>query len=201
MTIMAETAHHFTCQTGADERPAGNRPIGDRYVLAFREGLLQRFGGAHQRWGLEVDDIVSYATLELLTRLPQVIARHPDPLVYAGMRFRDVSRDFGRRQAAQRGEGARHTRTVASLDATVRAEPKQVVVTDDAVAQALDDRLQVSRVMAALTGRERQVLTLCCAHDLTTEEVARRLGCARETVSRALTRAKRAGAKALGPAS
>lgn len=195
MTIMAQSVYESPLRAAATDRPGD-----DRYVVTFREGLLQRFGGAHRRWGLEVDDIVSFATLELMTRLPQVIARHPDPLAYAGLRFRDVSRDYGRRQAAQRGEGARHTRTVASLDATVRVEPPQAVVTDDAVVQAIDDRLQVSRVMAALTGRERQVLVLCCAHDLTTEEAARRLGCARETVSRALSRAKRAGAKALGPA-
>ena len=196
MTIMAESVPDSPLRVAAPDRPGD-----DRYVVAFREGLLQRFGGAHRRWGLEVDDIVSYATVELMTRLPQVIARHPDPFVYAGMRFRDVSRDYGRRQAAQRGEGARRTRTVASLNTTVRVEPLQIVVTDDAVVQAIDDRLQVSRVMAALTDRERQVLALCCAHDLTTEEAARRLGCARETVSRALSRAKRAGAKALGPAS
>jgi RNA polymerase sigma factor (sigma-70 family) len=173
----------------------------DRYVLAFRDGLLRRFGGAQRRWGLEVDDIVSYATLELLARLPQVIVRHPDPLVYAAIRFRDVAHDYGRRQAAQRGEGARRTRVVASLDPAHHPERVHAQYSDDALAQGVDDRRRVSTVMSALSARERQVLTMCCAEDLTAEEVARRLGCARETVSRALSRAKRAGAKALGPAS
>jgi RNA polymerase sigma factor (sigma-70 family) len=184
-----------TMETDPDPRYAR-----EEYVVAFRHGLMQRFGAVKRCCGHDVEDVVSYATVELLARINQVITRYPDPVEYAGLRFRDVARDYGRRQSAQRGEGARRTRAVGSLDVVARPKVANQLGGSDSIVQVLDDRRRVALVMEALTPREREVLSLCCGHDLATDDVARRLGCARETVSRTLSRAKGAGAKALGPA-
>ena len=131
-----------------------------------------------------------------------MVIKHPCPVNYSGLSFANIVTDFGRRQAAQRGEGARHTRVGKSLDAkhsahdVARIHERQVFDGTDQV----DDLLFVGQIMSSLPLFQQKVLRICGMEGQTTIEAARILGVTRGTVSRALNTAKHNANKTFGAA-
>ena len=168
----------------------------------FYRAFKNRFRGNQIYKGSEVEDVVSYAVVILCENYKKVVIKHPCPVNYSGLRFSNIVTDFGRRQAAQRGEGARHTRIGKSLDAehsahdVARIHERQVFEGTDQV----DDALLVDQIMGSLPLFQQKVLRLCAMQGNTTIEAARILGVTRETVSRTLNTAKRNANKTYGAA-
>ena len=174
----------------------------DEYIRVFYQAFKSRFRGNQTYKGSEVEDVVSFAVEILCANYEKVIIKHPCPVNYSGLRFANIVTDFGRRQAAQRGEGARRTRVGKSLDAkhsahdVARIHERQVFESADQV----DDALFVHEIMSSLPLFQQKVLRLCVMQEYTTIEAARVLGVTRETVSRALNGAKRNANKTFGAA-
>ncbi len=174
----------------------------DEYITIFYRAFKKRFRGNQTYKGSEVEDVVSYAVVILCGNYEKVVIKHPCPINYSGLRFANIVTDFGRRQAAQRGEGARHTRVGKSLDAKhsshdmARIHERQVYESTDQV----DDALLVDEIMSSLPLFQQKVLRLCGLEGRTTIEAARTLGVTRETVSRAYNTAKRNANKTFGAA-
>ena len=174
----------------------------DEYITMFYWTFKNRFRGSQTYKGSEVEDVVSYAVEILCKNYERVVIKHPCPASYSGLRFANIVTDFGRRQAAQRGEGARRTRVGKSLDAKhsahdmARIHERQVYESTDQV----DDALLVDEIMSSLPLFQQKVLRLCGLEGRTTIEAARILGVTRETVSRSYNTAKRNANKTFGAA-
>jgi len=173
------------------------------YITLFSDAPRKRFHGNQTIKGSEVDDIVSYAVVLLCENYEKVVIKNPCPVVYSSLRFKNIIIDFGRRQAAQRGEGARHERRVKSLDEkhsvrdVARMHEGQAFKSFDQV----DDQMLIDQIMRNASLSQQKVLRLCGMEGRTTIEVARILGVSRETVSRTYSAAKRNANKTFAAAS
>jgi len=163
------------------------------YIKQFNIALRGRFKGKSIYMGHEVNDIVSHATTELCSNVTAVMAKYPCPVTYSALRYRNVIIDYGRRQAVQRGEGARRYRKGISTEiAQMSAEIERSLSrgTSNFTDQA-DDRRFVDQVLVGLPKFQQRVLRLCAMDGHTTIAAARILGVRRETVSRAFCNSKR----------
>jgi len=167
-------------------------PAGE-YITRFSTALRGRFNGRSLYIGHEVNDIVSYATLELCGKVVQVMAKHPCPVTYSMLRYRNVIIDYNRRQAAQRGEGARRNRKGSSTEiAHMSAEIERSLSRGISnFTDQVDERRFVEQVLVGLPTFQQKVLRLCAMDGHTTISAARILGVRRETVSRAFNNSKR----------
>jgi RNA polymerase sigma factor (sigma-70 family) len=172
------------------------------YILKFQASLQNRFGRRTTYLGQEVDDIISYAVVTLMGKIEQVMAVYPDPAAYAGMRFSSVARDFRRRQLVQRGEGARGERkwVSASNDRTWAQLEGIAYGGEYEVAERMDNMRLVKEVMEVLPVEQQRIVYLHGVHELNVTEIAKVVGKSRETVSRALSAARRNADKTFGPA-
>ena len=172
------------------------------YILKFQASLQNRFGRRTTFLGQEVDDIISYAVVTLMGKIAKVMAVYPDPAAYAGMRFSSVAHDFRRRQMAQRGEGARGERRVVSAnDDEIRSELEGIEHgSEDRIAEQMDNKQRIKEVMEILPTEQQHIVYLHGVRGLNVTEIAKIMGKSRETVSRALSAARRNANKALGPA-
>lgn len=175
----------------------------EAYVIGVHNALAARFGNHTKYKGQEVADVIQYTIVELLGRITHIMSKYPDPAHYVGARFSNVVTDHSRRQGAQRGEGARFDRTVASADEEHTAWKLQQVVSGDSfdLADHLDKIALVKRVNTVLTTDEQRLFDLVFVKGLSVTEVAKMVGLRRETVSRKLSDAKKRARKAIGPAS
>ena len=166
-------------------------PAGE-YVMRFNSALRDRFHGKSLYMGHEVNDIVSYATTELCCKVIPVMAKYPCPVTYSALRHRNVIIDYARRQAAQRGEGARHYRKGTSTEvAHLTAEIEQSMARGRSnFTDQVEDRRLVDQIFGSLPEFQQKVLRLCAMDGHTTIAAARILGVRRETVSRAVSNAK-----------
>jgi len=172
------------------------------YITRFYIELRRLLNGRFASIGLDVDDIVSYACVNLCGKVVSIMSKHPCPVTYARLHFKNATLDYGRRQAAQRGEGARRTRkgaSTASVHIAAELERSLNRGGKDFTAQA-EDRLLVNQIMASLPHFQQKVLRLCEMDGHTTIAAARILGVRRETVSRALSKAKQNTNKTCGAA-
>ena len=172
------------------------------YILKFQASLQNRFGSRTTYMGQEVDDIISYAVVTLMGKIAQVKAVYPDPVAYAGMRFSSVAHDFRRRQMAQRGEGARGERKwVSASDEQTWSQIEGIAYgAEYDVAERMDNMKLIKEVMAILPIDQQRILFLHGVHGLNVSEIAKEVGRSRETVSRALSAARRNVNKTYGPA-
>jgi RNA polymerase sigma factor (sigma-70 family) len=172
------------------------------YILKFQASLQNRFGRRTTYLGQEVDDIISYAVVTLMGKIEQVMAVYPDPAAYAGMRFLSVARDFRRRQLVQRGEGARGERkwVSASNDRTWAQLEGIAYGGEYEVAERMDNMRLAKKVMEVLPVEQQRIVYLHGVHELNVTEIAKVVGRSRETVSRALSAARRNADKTFGPA-
>jgi RNA polymerase sigma factor (sigma-70 family) len=123
------------------------------------------------------------------------------PALYARHRTRGAHAivDLLRNDAAQRGEGARRTRTIASLDAALLAafdggdelSLYDVCGDDDPGYFTVETRELLAAALLGLSSRQREVVYLVDAIGHPVSDVAEQLGITRETASRALNAARR----------
>jgi len=172
------------------------------YILKFRLSLESRFGRRTTYVGHEVDDIISYAVVTLMEKVAHVMVSYPDPAAYAGMRFSSVAHDFRRRQMAQRGEGARGERKwVSASDEQTWTQLEGIAYGGEYdVADHMDNMRLVKKVMEILPIEQQRILYLHGVRGLNVTEIAKVVGKSRETVSRALSAARRDVNKTYGPA-
>ena len=175
----------------------------DEYVLGVYQALETRLGNRVTYKGQEVADVIQYTIVELLGRITFIMNKYPDPAHYVGARLSNVVTDHSRRQGAQRGEGARFDRTVASANEEHTARKLEQVVWGDSfdLADHLDKIALVQKVKTVLTAEEQRLFNLVYVKGLSVTEVAKIVGKRRETVSRSLSDAKKRAQKAIGPAS
>jgi RNA polymerase sigma factor (sigma-70 family) len=175
----------------------------DAYVIGVHKALADRFGNRSTYRGQEVADVIQYTIVELLGRISYIMSKYPDPAHYVGARLSNVVTDFGRRQAAQRGEGARYERKVASANEEHTARRIEQFVSGDSldIADHLDKIALVKKVKGVLSAEQQRILDLVVVKGLSVTEVAKIVGKRRETVSRNLSDAKKRARKAIGPAS
>jgi RNA polymerase sigma factor (sigma-70 family) len=172
------------------------------YILKFQASLQSRFGRHTTYLGQEVDDIISYAVVTLMGKIAQVKAVYPDPVAYAGMRFSSVAHDFRRRQMAQRGEGARGERkSVSTSDEQTWSQLEGIAYGGEYdVAERMDNMRLAKNVMSILPIEQQRIVFLHGVRGLNVTEIAKVVGKSRETVSRALSAARRNANKTYGPA-
>ena len=172
-----------------------------KYIEQYWKSLRNRYKGFHTYRGQDVDDIISFATLTLVEKIAKVMAVYPDPTAYAGKQFSSVAVDFRRRQMAQRGEGARGERRVISAnDDEIRSQIEGIEHgSEDRIAEQMDNKKRIDEVMEILPADQQHIVHLHGA-GFNVTEIAKFMGKSRETVSRALSTARRNANKALGPA-
>ena len=172
------------------------------YILKFQLSLQSRFGRRTTYVGQEVDDIISFAVVTLMEKVAHVMAVYPDPAAYAGMRFSSVAHDFRRRQMAQRGEGARGERKwVSASDEQTWSQLEGIAYGGEyEVAEHMDNMRLVKEVMEILPIEQQRIVYLHGVRGLNVTEIAKVVGKSRETVSRALSAARRNADKTFGPA-
>jgi RNA polymerase sigma factor (sigma-70 family) len=136
-------------------------------------------------------DDVAQMTIEIFLRNAESIrARYPNPGIWAGQKLACTAIDFGRRDNAQCGRGARGTRRVDTIDTT---DPlTQLILTDhtnplDIV--AANDEL--SHLLSVLSDDDRLLFCMVEGLGYTAREVAGVLGISDSTASRRLTRIRR----------
>jgi RNA polymerase sigma factor (sigma-70 family) len=174
----------------------------DTYVTAYHAELSRILSNRRTVNGHDVDDVISFAVLRLLKKYDSIVAKNPDPIVFARRSIRNLGHDFHRREAVQRGEGARNERAIGSLDVGVTTDASGGVVPDFSAGYVDDiERMQqIEKISAALTPEQMRLLTLVDGHDMTVSEVAKIVGLRRETVSRKVSKARTHARKTLGPA-
>ena len=175
----------------------------DAYVIGVHKALTVRFGNRATYKGQEVADVIQYTIVELLGRITYIMSKYPDPAHYVGARLANVVTDHSRRQAAQRGEGARFDRKVTSANEEHTARKLEQFVWGDSfdIADHLDKIALVQKVNNVLSVEQQHILDLVVVKGLSVTEVAKIVGKRRETVSRNLSDAKKRARKAIGPAS
>ena len=173
----------------------------EKYIEEYWKSLRNRYKGFHTYRGQDVDDIISFATLTLVEKIAKVMAVYPDPTAYAGKQFSSVAVDFRRRQMAQRGEGARGERRVVSAnDDEIRSQLEGTEQgSEDRIAEQMDNKKRINEVMEILSVEQQRIVNLH-GEGFNVTEIAKIMGKSRETVSRALSTARRNANKALGPA-
>ena len=184
-------------------RTIQTKKLQDAYVIGVHKALEARFGNRATYRGQEVADVIQYTIVELLGRISYIMGKYPDPAHYVGARLSNVVTDFGRRQAAQRGEGARYERKVASANEEHTARKIEQFVSGDSfdIADHLDKIALVKKVKGVLSAEQQRILDLVVVKGLSVTEVAKIVDKRRETVSRNLSDAKKRARKAIGPAS
>ena len=173
----------------------------EKYIEQYWVSLRNRYKGFHAYRGQDVDDIISFATVTLMEKIAKVMAVYPDPTAYAGKQFSSVAVDFRRRQMAQRGEGARGERRVISAnDDEIRSQLEGIEHgSEDRIAEQMDNKQRIDEVMEILPIDQQRIVNLH-GEGFNVTEIAKIMGKSRETVSRALSTARRNANKALGPA-
>jgi DNA-directed RNA polymerase specialized sigma24 family protein len=175
-------------------------------VLAvFRE--VARIASRSRR-AFDADDIAGDVALAVVGRPEAVMARYPDPVIYARQRARHAGISFDRRERSQRGEGVRlHVgddgqlqpgRRYLSADATMpdggegplhividRNPLPEVEVTERMVTGAL-----LQRCSEGLSPEQFHEVWLVDGCGYTVQEVAVMRGQRRETLSRRLSEAR-----------
>lgn len=161
------------------------------------------------RHGFDADDIAQEIALEVARRPEVIMARYPDPLVYARRRTKHAGISFDRRERAQRSEGVRLRRGTDGLltpgrpyvsgNATGPEGGDELFATardvqaefDSATVDFLDALESLRRCCVGVSHTDLHELLLVDGCGYSVLEVARMKGQARETVSRRLNATRR----------
>jgi len=161
-----------------------------------------------RRTAADRDDIAQRVVEGFLVRAADILARYPDPAVYAGVRYRHASIGFDRDTRVQRCEGSelvRHAdgtcsarRTTVSGNTPVGDDDSSTELFDllptpvPGIAELLESiaaTATVDALLAPLTPLQQQGLRLVHGLGYTVTEAAAELGCSREHLSRQIKRA------------
>lgn len=163
-----------------------------QWVFEFTRHLSRALVGTCRVYDL--GDIVDSEAVRVLERI-DVVMSHWTPARYAAVRASGgrATIDHARREAAQRGEGARHERTVTQLDAPrFDDDPTTIAesITDGVEPSGtIVDRDLLQRALLGISADERRLVGLVHLVGLSVTEAANEIGIARETASRRLGRA------------
>jgi len=169
------------------------------YVAAFYDAVH----GVLVRERSDALDVAGFAAERLLKhKFTAKMRQYPDPAMYGRKNARNAAIDYDRRQAADRGEGARHGRGVDYLDA-IDLDWTWVMVAgwEGVVATAIDVRRLLATLAPTITDRELRAYWLVKVEGRTVKSVAKQRGVRRETISRTCSKVHKAlVAAANGPA-
>jgi len=176
--------------------------VADYAVAVFREVMRV---AQIARQGFDADDIAAIVAEEVLNNSASIMARYPNPALYARQRARHAGISFDRTQRAQRGEGVRLRRDAdgalqphrryLSGNATGANSPDELFsFAIDALIEfeaAADDRLLISAMLGSqslgLSADELNEVWLIDGCGYAVQEVAAMRRQRRETVSRRLS--------------
>lgn len=169
---------------GALERFDPDRRVGfHAYAIPSITGALKRYR-SDCCWSLCVPRSLKERSLLVrreLSRLSCELGRHPTS---AELASRCALSEDELLEASLAGDCYRAT----SLDDEDRAVHPLATASEDPALRHVEDREALNRAMRMLSRRERRVLALRFADDLTQAEIARRVGLSRKAVSRMLAR-------------
>jgi RNA polymerase sigma factor (sigma-70 family) len=147
-----------------------------------------------------IDEVIGREMAKVHEHFDRINSRWT-PARYARHRTRGAHAivDLLRNDASQRGEGARRTRTITSLDAALLAvfdggdelSLYDVCGDDDPGYFTVETRELLAAALLGLSSRQREVVYLVDAIGHPVSDVAEQLGITRETASRALNAARR----------
>jgi len=173
------------------------------YLEVFAKTAKDFFHGRKTHQGHEVGDIVSFAVLDTCEKLKSIMESNPDPQRFANTAIRNLANDYGRRQAAQSGQGARYTRKVVDGETPSGAYTIERIC--GAMADSLEDSVDVCMTVWSsikdISIMKQRVLQMCVVEGRPDREVARILGVRREHVNRLKNEALISARRAMGPAS
>ena len=188
-----------------NEPRTSDQPTRDDYVVEFHREMSRLLAGQNQHPLGE--DVAQTECIKLIEHLDLISDSYPNPITYARARVRHACIDYDRRQAVQRGEGARlvtdsdgsvrRSRLVVSgdiphpvtgrtiFDVTPAADP-----TIDEIIERSDDRLELLRgELAKLSPAARHLVLAVKGEGRTVTEVAATLGVGRTVASKLLNTA------------
>lgn len=196
-------------ETHPEHRPTTR--TADSYVEAVQRAVVRVLGRLGVHAAAAADDVAQEVALALLAnpdRLATVMQRYPDPVAYARARAAHAFAQWERAMRADRGEGAR---LVVRADGSLQAA--RTVIAGDAPLPGGDGRhwdllggdpdpaeelveflARWPRVVAfidTLAPVDREIVVLVLGYGFQVTEVAARLGIARETAARRLSRIRR----------
>jgi|GEM_PF-2080002 len=187
-------------------------PAAEEYVAIVQRTVVRVLARCGQRHAVDAaDDVAQEVALALLAdtvRLARIIERYPDPATFGRVRARHAFTQWERAVRADRGEGAR---LVCGADGQMR--PARIVVAGDAplpggggdhwgllgatddpaddLVELLTQRSAAARFLATLTPTDREIVIAVLGYGDQVTQIAARLGIARETAARRLSRIKR----------
>ena len=175
----------------------------DLYVTIYHAELGRILSKQRISNGYDFNDVVSFGVIRLLKNYERVVAMNPDPIQFARRSAKNLARDYRRRQAAQRGEGARNERQVGTLDNGTSPDSIGGFVPDftDEFLDGCDRAEMIDKISAALPQDQFDVLWEIEGLGKSVKKCADERGKRRETISRKASKARTAAKKALGPAS
>ena len=133
------------------------------------------------------DDVVLMALEAYHLDADHIRASYPDPAVWSRVKLRTAAVDFARRQGAQKGTGARFTRTVDTIDPQDPAAHVIAAVTGDP-ADVATTALFVGQLLEVLSDEDRHLFVSVKGLQFTTREIAAELGITENCACRRLTR-------------
>ena len=175
------------------------------YVIAFHQEIT-RLLRSDIRHPL-AEDVAQAECVNLLENIELVRDSYPNPGLYARVRVRHAGIDHDRRQAVQRGEGARlvtqadgtvtRARVVISGDIPDPVTGRSILETipaedtePDEIVDRFDPRMQLlAAELAKLTPGVRRLLLAVKGGGRTVTDVAAEMGLDRSTASRLMNRA------------
>ena len=168
----------------------------DRFCDEYATAFYLAVHGVLVRERSDALDVAGFAVEGLLEKGVAVqAARYPDPARYGRAHARNAAIDYDRRQAVDRGEGARRRRRIASMESDVAGVERAVVRGigwDDAVVAAIDMRDLLTGVPQTVTDRDLEVFFLVKVEGRAASAVARERGVRRETISRTCSKVRAA---------
>ena len=199
--------------TRATTRPSVRRqPATETWVTAVQRFVVRELIRWGQRHAVDAaDDVAQEVVVALLAvpdRLEAIVERYPEPAVYARVRARHAFTQWERAMRADRGEGARlvcdadgqlhAARTVVAGDAPLpggEGDHWGLVGGHDDPTDDLVDLLskwgKAVEFIDGLAPTDREIVVLVLGFGYQVTEVAARLGIARETAARRLSRIRR----------
>lgn len=171
------------------------------YVRRFSASMSSRL----KRRGIdEADDISQAEVVKLIQRVQEISERYPDAAVYAQARLRHATIEYRRRDGSQRGMGSRPSKNSSAADPQYRivlsgdaplSDGSEEVTLFDSIRYSLDsfenhivdvmtNKARLSEVLSMVDCVGRTLLTNAYLLEQSDTEVARSMGCARETLNR-----------------
>ena len=177
------------------------------YVVRVMREVMRIIGAVHGQF--DADDIAQTISLHVLRNHVVIMAKYPDPAMYARRRLRHAAISFDRNQRAQRGEGVR---LFQQADGTKRPGRQYVsgnatgrdgspALFDNAKGRSygfeadVDEWIQASETLQrcchGIPAAHLEEVMLVDGFGYTVLEIASLRGQARETVSRRLNATRR----------